>query len=348
METLHVAGERNWDEAERRSHGQQVQERFKRERQDKFRKIQDTIQVMHEQGVTISQNEVARAAGVSVGFINKHLRDVVEAAKRRQQNSAGTLHTVRQLTAETKELERMKLMNQRLKDKITEQRRANQELLAQVARVVDLEDEVERLRTQNRELLATLKVSQTKVAPLRVQRTQTQLEAALERTGIKLSLILLQEIDQHSSETVLKAVEAFEQYREEQTVQKPAACLLRAIQEEWEQNVAQVAITPLEHEFEQSEAVAIPTQHLAKKPASKFLGQNSDAEPLKVKNGDLKAQLMGMELLEKENEELLKQNQRLMRLLTQAQAVERTNAAADFTKARVIAQAQPSIPDVEF
>ena len=47
--------------------------------------MQDIIEVMLDQGVTISQNEVARVAGVSVGFINKHLQDVVERAKQRQQ-----------------------------------------------------------------------------------------------------------------------------------------------------------------------------------------------------------------------------------------------------------------------
>lgn len=240
---------RNWDEAERRSHGQQVQQRFAREREDKFCKVQDVIEVMLAQGVTISQNEVARAAGVSVGFINKHLKDVVEKAKQRQQKSAGTLHTVRQLSADIKELERLKLMNRRLKDQLDEQRRANKELLAQVARVVDLEDEVELLRTQNREILTTLKVSQDKVVHLPAQKTQV--EAALEQTGIKLSLGLRKEVRQHSSQAILKAIEAFEQYCSVHTVNKPAACLLRAIQEEWEPNVAQEPATQKEHEFDE-------------------------------------------------------------------------------------------------
>ena len=248
---------RNWDEAERLRHGQQVQERFASEREDRFRKVQDTIEVMLAQGVTISQNEVAKAAGVSVGFINKHLRDVVEDAKRRQQKSTGTLRTVRQLTSETKELERLKLMNRSLRDQLAEQRRANKELLAQIARVVDLEDEVERLRTQSRELLTTLKVSQEKVAHLPVQKTYTQVEVSLERTGIKLSPGLRQEVLRHSPEAVLRAIEAFEQYHSERSVQKPAACLLRAIQEEWEPNVAQEATTPEDREFDEWYAEAI-------------------------------------------------------------------------------------------
>lgn len=277
---------RNWDEAERLRHGQQVQERFAREREDKFRKVQDAIEVMLAQGVTISQNEVARVTGVSVGFINKHLRDVVEEAKRRQQKSAGTLHTVRQLNAEAKELERLKLMNRRLRDQFEEQRRVNKELLAQVARVVDLEDEVKLLRTQNREILAALKVSQEKVAHLPVQKTHTEVIAALERTGIKLALGLRQEVQKHSPEAILRAIDAFEQYRSEHTVQKPAACLLRAIQEEWEPNVAQELTTLEEREFDEWYADAIRqgfVLDLPKNYLSEVMGE------LQVKVEDYKA-----------------------------------------------------------
>lgn len=280
---------RNWDEAERLRHGQQVQERFAREREDRFRKVQDVIEVMLAQGVTISQNEVARAAGVSVGFINKHLRDVVEKAKQRQQKSAGTLHTVRQLTAETKELERLKLMNRRLRDQLDEQRRVNKELLAQVARVVDLEDEVECLRTQSRELLATLQASQEKVVNLPVQNNfpvqnaSAQVETSLKQTNVKLSQKLRQEIYQHSPEAVLKAIEAFEQYRSENGVQKPAACLLRAIQEEWEPNVAQKPTTPEEREFDEWYAQAIQQGFVLDLPKN-YLGEVGGEVQVKLKD----------------------------------------------------------------
>jgi len=280
---------RNWDEAERLRHGRQVKERFTREREDRFRKVRDTIEVMLSQGVTISQNEVARVAGVSVGFINKHLRDVVEKAKQRQQKSTGTLHTVRQLSTESKELERLKLMNRRLREQISEQRQANKELLAQVARVVDLEDEVELLRKQNRELLASWQASQEKVInlpvqnSLPVQNTSTQVEVALKQTGIKLSPKLNKEIRQHSSETILKAIEAFEQYRTEHSIQKPAACLMRAIQEEWEPNIAQEFTTPEEREFDEWYTKAIQHGFVQDYPKT-YLGVTMGEIQVKVKN----------------------------------------------------------------
>lgn len=282
---------RNWDEAERLRHGQQVQQRFAREREDRFRKVQDTIEVLLAQGITISQNEVARAAGVSVGFINKHLRDVVEKARRQQQESAGTLHTVRQLSAEAKELERLKLMNRRLREQLDEQRRANKQLLAQVAHVVDLEDEVELLRKQNRELLSALQASEDKVVRLPilnnlpVENTSKQVEAALEQIDIKLNSKLRQEIRQHSSEAILKAIEAFEQYRSEHRLQKPSACLLRAIQEEWKPNVTQESTTPQEREFDKWYAKAIHQGFVLDLPKS-HLGVSMGEIQVKVKESN--------------------------------------------------------------
>lgn len=274
---------RDWNDAERLHHGKQVQERFARERDDRFRKVQDTIEVMLAQGVTISQNEVARAAGVSVGFINKHLRDVVEEAKRRQQKSAGTLHKVRQLTAETKELERLKLMNHRLREQLDEQRRANKELLAQVARVVDLEDEVERLRTQSRELLATLKASQEKVAHLPNAKTQNQIEVALERIGIELSPGIRKEIKKHSLEAVLRAIQAFEQYSINHVVLTPEACLSDAIREEWKPNVTQEPTSPEECEFDKWYAEAIQKGFVLDMPKN-HLGMVMGEVQVKVKD----------------------------------------------------------------
>lgn len=268
-----------------------MQERFAREREDKFRKVQDAIDVMLAQGITISQNEVARAAGVSVGFINKHLRDVVEKAKQRQQESAGTLHTVRQLSAEAREQERLKLMNRRLREQLDEQRRANKQLLAQVAQVVDLEDEVELLRKQNRELLSALQASKEKVVSLPVlnnlpvENTSKQVEVALEQIGIKLSSKLRQEIRQHSPETIFNAIEAFEQYRSEHTVQKPAACLLRAIQEEWEPNISQEPTTPQEREFDEWYVQAIQQGFVLDEPKN-YLSVVMREIQVKVKNSN--------------------------------------------------------------
>ena len=264
--------QRNWDEAERNRHGQQVRERFANEREEKVALAQDVIEEMLDQGVTISQNEVARRTGFSVGFVNKHLAYEIEIAKRKQQESAKKSRTVRQLSAEVKDLERLRLLNRRLQQQLEEQRRANKELLAQVARVVDLEDEVERLRTQSRELWAKLQVSQEKVVNLPVQNISAQIEAALKQTGIQLNSTLRQEITRHSQEAVLKAIEAFEQYRNIYAVDNPAACLMKALKEEWKPNIAdEQSITPEKPEFEEQ-------------PKQKKLIEKLEAENLELRN----------------------------------------------------------------
>ena len=347
IETTNRHVQRNWDEAERERHGQQVKERFASERQDKFRKIQDTIQVMLAQGVTISQNEVARVAGVSVGFINKHLRDVVEKAKQRQQESAGTLHTVRQLSTDTKEIERLKLLNQRLRESFVEQRRCNKELLAQVSQIVDLEDDVERLRTENRELSATFKAYKEKVISLPVVQNLPQIEAAIASTGIKLNSTLRQEINRHSPEAVLKAIAAFEQYRSKHKIKDPPAFLLKAIKEEWEPNVVDEAVITNQCQVEDKKNIQAHNNDRATN-ANTSSSQASELELLKANIKELQTRLLGVESLESENEKLVRENNHLKKLLVQSQAESRSKGTADFAKARETSKEQPDFVEVEF
>lgn len=259
---------RVWDQSERSRHGQQVKERFSREREKKFLKVHDVIAEMLDEGITVSQNEVARQSGISVGFINKHLRSVVQEASQRQQSSSSNSYTMRHLKADTKELEKLKSTIHRLREQYEEQRKINKALLAQVAQIVDLEDEVKLLRTQNRELLAQIRGFKEKVVNFPVQLPQnvslaqipsqrptqnqaTQIKEALKKTNIRISSKLRQEADKHSHEAVLKAILAFQQYRSEHTITKPGACLMKAIQEEWEPNVAaQLPVSPETQEFD--------------------------------------------------------------------------------------------------
>ncbi len=362
--------QRNWDEAERSRHGQQVRERFANEREKKVALAQDVIEEMLDQGVTLSQNEVARRTGVSVGFVNKHLAYEIEIAKQKQQESARKSRTVRQLSAEVKDLERLRLLNRRLREQLEEKRRANKELVAQVARVVDLEDEVERWRTQSRELSATLQASQAfqeKVVNFPVQNMSGQIEAALKQTDIKLNTTLRQEIPRHSPEAVLKALEAFEQYRSIHTVDKPAAFLMKAIKEEWEPNIAdEQSTTPEKHAFDEQskqkksieklEAENLDLRNLLKEVGGfseaelreKILAQQRDIKRLNTKNRELQAKSLGIESLEVENEELKKHNQHLFNRVTELEASEPSEEKKNFAEARKQATKQPEIPNVDY
>ncbi len=359
--------QRNWDEAERSRHGQQVRARFANEREEKVALAQYVIEEMLDQGVTISQNEVARRSGFSVGFVNKHLAYEIEIAKRKQQEFAIKSRTVRQLSAEAKDLERLRLLNRRLQQQLEEHRRANKELLAQVARVVDLEDDVERLRTQSRELWATLQASQEKVVNLPVQNVSTQIDAAVKQAGIQLNATLRQEIPQHTQEAVLKAIEAFEQYRNTHAVDNAAACLMKAIKEEWKPNIAdEQSPTPEKHEFDEQpkqkklleklEADNLELRNLLKEIGGlseaelieKISAQQRDIKRLNSKNRELQAQSLGIKSLEVENEELKKHNQHLFNRVTELEASERSQEKKNFAEARKQATKQPEIPTVDY
>ncbi len=93
----------------------------------------------------------------------------VERARKKQLEGAKKPKTSRHIETVEKEVERLKLTVRRLKDELTEEKRKNKELLAQVAQVVDLEDEIELLKNQNRELIAYYRASQDKVVNLPVQ-----------------------------------------------------------------------------------------------------------------------------------------------------------------------------------
>lgn len=260
---------RVWDEAERRRHGQQIRERFAREREERIREAKSAIEEMLDQGITISQNEVARRTGISVGFINKHLRSAIEKAKKQQKQAAQKPRTTRSLTTLEKELERLTLTNRRLREKLSEQKQRNKALLAQVAQVVDLEDEVERLRIQNRELLAYWQTSQEKVVNLPSQKKVNQpinkqpnsvekkvsdterqntrptnqlsfskrVVTELAELGIALNSTLKRKLKSKPEQVILNAIEALKQALESGAViHSPGGWLAEAIDSEWVKN----------------------------------------------------------------------------------------------------------------
>lgn len=260
---------RVWDEAERRRHGQQIRERFAREREERIREAKSAIEEMLDQGITISQNEVARRTGMSVGFINKHLRSAIEKAKKEQKEAAQKPRTTRSLTTLEKEVERLTLTNRRLREQLSEQKQRNKVLLAQVARVVDLEDDLERLRIQNRELLAYWQTSQEKVVNLPAQKTvnktinqqpnsvekkvsdterqntrptdqlsfSKRVVTELAELGIALNSTLKRKLKSKPEQIILNAIEALKQALERGAViHSPGGWLAEAIESEWVKN----------------------------------------------------------------------------------------------------------------
>jgi hypothetical protein len=259
---------RTWDEAERKKHGKQVRERFAHERDEKIRLVKQVIADLLDQGLTISQNEVARQSGISVGFINKHLKAEVERARKKQLEAAKKPKTPRHIETVEKEVERLKLTVRRLQDELSEEKRKNKELLAQVGQVVDLEDEIELLKNQNRELITYYRASQDKVVNLPVQppmrekptSPQKKKEAVsssprtpeppqkpeslpepekgsipeeIEPLGIKLNSTLKKTMKNASTEQILEAIEAVKDQMSRNEVKNPSGLLNKAIKEGW-------------------------------------------------------------------------------------------------------------------
>ncbi|MEH2436191.1 MAG: DUF6262 family protein [Nostoc sp.] len=256
---------RNWDEAERSRHGQQVRERSAREREERVISAKAVIQEMQDQGVTISQNEVARRTGFSVGFVNKHLRNEIETAQKQQKESTQKPRTARNIDVLENELEKLKASNKRLQTILDEQRRMNKELLAQAAQVVDLEDEVQRLRTVIKELQGSSSNAQGKVVNLPVQNLPAQVgnvvpinktssESSNHNTGellidqpnfieqiqeqlsllnISLNPTLKEKMKSKPESVVINAIAALKEAIEQDTkIQNPSGWLCKAIERE--------------------------------------------------------------------------------------------------------------------
>jgi hypothetical protein len=249
---------RNWDETERQKHGKQVRERFARERDEKIRLAKQIIADLLDQGLTISQNEVARQSGISVGFINKYLKLEVEKALQKQREGAKQPKTPRHIQTVEKEIERLKLTVHRLNAELTEEKRKNKQLLAQMAQVVDLEDEIKLLKTQNRELIAYYRVSQEKVVnlplqpPVKEKPTPPQSQPSepqkrsiieeIEALGIKLNSTLKQTLKNASEAQIFSAIEAVKDQISRNEVKNPAGLLNKAIKEGWTKGESQSSI----------------------------------------------------------------------------------------------------------
>jgi hypothetical protein len=255
---------RKWDEAERQKHGKQVRERFASERDEKIRLAKQIIADLLDQGLIISQNEVARQSGISVGFINKYLKLEVERARKKQLEGAKPAKTPRHLETVEKEVERLKLTVRRLNDELSSEKLKNKQLLAQVAQVVDLEDEIELLKTQNRELIAYYRVSQEKVvnlpiptpptAPQKAQKAVLSSESPsepekrsiiqeIEALGITLNTTLKQTLKNASEAQIFQAIEAVKDQMSRNEVKNPAGLLNKAIKEGWNKGESHPILT---------------------------------------------------------------------------------------------------------
>jgi hypothetical protein len=258
---------RTWDETERNRHGRQVSERFALLREEKIEVAKIIIDELIAQGIVVTQNEIARRTGFSVGFVNKHLRQDIEKANKRQREAARKPRTTRNVETIENEVERLTQVNRRLREELDKQKKINKALLAQVAVVVDLEDRLEYLEKERKELIAYYKASQEKVVHLTLQKADNSTdktaetvdesnieslekkhqEVIVEQTedlkerinqelfhlGISLNPTLKKMIQAASDETVIEAIEVLKEQLSRQDITNPGGWLNKAIKEKW-------------------------------------------------------------------------------------------------------------------
>lgn len=294
-------------------------------RQEYQAKVFKAVTELKQRGEPINPTNIHRLSGVSISYLYKWdvVKDYIQSEKERQFEEKQN-HSTPDIAPES-ELRPHSLRNlyevaqkqiTKLEAEIEELKRQNRLLRGHVAEIHELRDDRERLRQRVRDL--TYSSGSSKLIPLEREPSNTHTEdndlpsevtAALQKAGLKANHQLKREIKRHSIEVVLMSIEAFVQYRDGKIIEKPQACLLTMIRDEAKPNVLdQLSISPrgkLSKEIEEKAAQELLVQ------------QHSEYDD---ESQELKARLTGMELLERENDELKRQNRHVINLLTQARA----------------------------
>lgn len=273
-----------------------TQETLKQVRIDNLRRAQETrrdeslertykaIEQLQKSGGKINFQRVAKAANVSVSYLYKYPELKQHIADLRNCQSSmlrQPLVNPAPSDSQTKLLGRLKARIRRLEEQNQELQRKNEALAGQVYRVHLLEDQVSRQQQTIQDLESRLKAahaqasisSTSKVTPITQGKSfsvSTLIEQEVEKSGVRLTEPLKRVICQHDEISVLKAIQAYNQYRETHNIDNPGGCLRDAIERGWVPKEASVQQSPKEDEFDQfySDAVAsgflldIPKNHL--------------------------------------------------------------------------------------
>jgi transposase-like protein len=220
---------------------------------DKRKQVFRAIEELQMSGKPLTFPKIAEVAGCSVSYLYKwpeitaYIHELQKGTqqlhkledKEPRPHSLKTLHEVSKQRIRELEEENQKL------------ERDNKKLQGHVVEIFELREECDRLRKRVREL--TNPEVPSNVVPLQHEPANTKVTKddlpaevvdALREAGIKPTIRLKREIWKHDSERVLKAIEAFIQYRRKTVVEKPGACLLAMIQDGAEPNVPQQPTEP--------------------------------------------------------------------------------------------------------
>ncbi len=218
----------------------QAQEQRK---QQKKQIVLQAIQEILKSGEPLNFPIIAKMAGCSVSYLYKwpeitaYIHDLQNQKNQKlhltepKQPGVYSLKTLHEVSKQR--IRELEAENQELK-------RQNDLLRSHVAEIFELRSESERLRVQIIKLMNGR--DEFKVVPLQtksntnrsnfIDEIPQEIIESIKGMGIKLGVRLQREILAHEQSMVKLAIEAFRQYRSQNTITNPGACLLLMIREE--------------------------------------------------------------------------------------------------------------------
>ena len=241
-------------------------------------RVYKAIESLQKTGGKINFPTIAKEANVSVSYLYKYPELKQYIGELRNQQSAlprKPLAKTASSNSQAKIIGRFKERIRQLEEQSSELRRKNEALAGQVYRVHLLQAQVERqqqtiddlqtrLHQAHAQIPSALK-PEAKVTPItQAKRLQVSelIQEELKASGVKTTASLNRIISQQEENMVLLSIRAYNQYKETNFVEKPGACLRRAIEEGWVPNQPQEPSKPEQAEFERFYAEAVATGFL--------------------------------------------------------------------------------------
>lgn len=236
----------------------QAQERRKQQKREQVFRAIESIQTS---GKPLTFPNIAAVAGCSVSYLYKWT-ELTEYIHDLQQQKNQQLNRIESKEPGPHSLQTLyEVAKRRIGELVAENgelKRQNERLRGHVAEVFELRSECERLRTQLNRLTAPSpdqKVVSLHSIPqdtdsLTPQNISDEISGLIAELGLKIGVRLEREIAKHDPEQVKLAISAFKQYRSQNQINNPGACLLAMIRDEAEPNVPQKVMNVENEEFE--------------------------------------------------------------------------------------------------
>jgi chromosome segregation ATPase len=242
-----------------------LQEAAAKKALEAYQQVEQALERMVRQNQKINFQTVARSANVSPAYLyqSEEFKGRIETLREQQKNlSKPQKAPSASDNSKNVIINALREANKRLKEEITELRRANEALIGRLYQVQSSHDlsehlqrENESLKQQVKELTEQLQVCESKlsqkITPIpQAKRSRTniseRIKNQLDAAGIQLNPTLAKVIKSADEETVLDAIEAYKEALATVNIERPGGWLKKAIEEGWKPNDTVQAKSELE------------------------------------------------------------------------------------------------------